>query len=153
MGRARTTVEQQEARIEELEEELAAAQGGIRELEAALAAASGQQENAEPAQADAGSAGRLEWTGDDDDGYLALAEDIAYTVVRVTFRGCEHFEERINTDAQHVDFSLSVKRLVALYGRSLTRDDPKAKGQRRTIDPVPTVAEAKELCEIAYAQE
>jgi len=155
MGRARTTVEQQEARIEELEEELAAAQERIRELEAALAAASAQQENAEPAQADAGSAGRLEWTGDDDNGYLAraLAEDIAYTVVRVTFRGCEHFEARIITDAQHVDFSLSVKRLVALYGRSLTRDDPKAKGQRRTIDPVPTVAEAKELCEIAYAQE
>ena len=97
----------------------------------------------------------MQWTGDDDDGYLAraLAEDIAYTVVRVTFRGCEHFEARIITDAQHVDFSLSVKRLVALYGRSLTRDDPKAKGQRRTIDPVPTVAEAKELCEIAYAQE
>ena len=89
MGRARTTVEQQEARIEELEEELAAAQERIRELEAALAAASAQQENAEPAQADAGSAGRLEWTGDDDNGYLAraLAEDIAYTVVRVTFRG------------------------------------------------------------------
>src|SRR5262245_65376456 len=82
MGRARTTVEQQEARIEELEEELAAAQERIRELEAALAAASAQQENAEPAQADAGSAGRLEWTGDDDDGYLAraLAEDISYAV-------------------------------------------------------------------------
>jgi hypothetical protein len=78
-----------------------------------MPASRSQQENAEPAQADAESAGRLEWTGDDD-GYLAraLAEDIAYTVVRVTFRGCEHFEARIITDAQHVDFSLSVKRLV-----------------------------------------
>jgi hypothetical protein len=120
-----------------------------------MPASRSQQENAEPAQADAGSAGRLEWTGGDDDGYLAraLAADIAYTVVRVTFRGCEHFEARIITDAQHVDFSLSVKRLVNLYGRSLTRDDPKAKGQRRTIDPVPTVAEAKALCESDYAQQ
>ena len=117
--------------------------------------ASVQEESADAESAKPDAAGRLEWTGDDDDGYLAraLAEDIAYTVVRVTFRGCEHFEARIITDAQHLDFSLSVKRLVALYGRSLTRDDPKAKGQRRTIDPVPTAAEAKELCEIAYAQE
>jgi hypothetical protein len=121
--------------------------------------ASVQEESAdaEPAKPDA--AGRLEWTGDDDEGYLALVLDagiagIAYTVVRVTFRGCEHFEARIITDAQHVDFSLSVKRLVALYGRSLTRDDPKAEGfQRRTIDPVPTVAEAKALCESDYAQQ
>ena len=142
-----------EARIEELEEELAAAQERIRELEAALAGASAQQENAEPAQADVGLAGRLEWTGDDDNGYLAraLAEDIAYTVVRVTCRGCEHFEARIITDAQHVDFSLSVKRLVALYGRSLTRDDPKAKGQLRTIDPVPTVAEVGSSTTVASA--
>ena len=112
--------------------------------------ASVQEESAKP-----DAAGRLEWTGDDDEGYLALVLDagIAYTVVRVTFRGCEHFEARIITDAQHVDFSLSVKRLVNLYGRSLTRDDPKAKGQRCTIDPVPTVAEAKALCESDYAQQ
>jgi hypothetical protein len=52
-----------------------------------MPASRSQQENAEPAQADAGSAGRLKWTVDHDDGYLAraLAEDIAYTVVRVTF--------------------------------------------------------------------
>src|SRR5215831_16760850 len=100
--------------------------------------ASVQEESAKP-----DAAGRLEWTGDDDEGYLALVLDagiagIAYTVVRVTFRGCEHFEARIITDAQHVDFSLSVKRLVNLYGRPLTRDDPKAEEfQRRAIDPVP----------------
>ena len=97
------------------------------------------------------SAGRLEWAGDEDDGYLGrgLVEGkypIAYTVMPVVFRGCEHFEAKIITDP-NADFALSVKKLADRYGAALTRDQ---KGQRRTIAPVPTADEAKELCEIAY---
>lgn len=144
-GRALSTLDQQQARIEELEEELAAAEERIRELESALAAAGVQQEDAE-------SAGGLEWTGADEEGYIAraLVEGIAYayTVVPVTFRGCDHFEAKIiKPDA---DFTLPVRQLAARYGISLTRD---LKGQSVAVKPVPTVAEAKELCEIAYAQQ
>ena len=40
-----------------------------------------------------------------------------------------------------------MKKLADRYGAALTRD---VKGQRRTIGPVQTPEEAKELCEIAY---
>jgi hypothetical protein len=70
----------------------------------------------EPAEAAVGSAGGLEWTGDDEEGYLARAlvegkYPIAYIVVPVIFRGCEHFKAKIITDSD-VDFALPVKQLA-----------------------------------------
>ena len=53
---------------------------------------------------------------------------------------------KIITDP-NADFALSVKKLADSYGEALTRDQ---KGQRRTIAPVPSADEDKELCEIAY---
>jgi hypothetical protein len=175
--------EQQQARIEELEEELANTEfkptGTADEIAAQLIGMFGAkaesiaravlarlktarpeaavEEVDDDAAEERTSAGGLEWTGDDDNGYLArgLVEGIrgqlpiAYTVVPVIFRGCEHFEAKIVTDPDP-DFTLPVKQLADRHGMSLTRD---VKGRRRTVDPVPTAAEAKEMCEIAFTQQ
>jgi hypothetical protein len=197
-GRAQGTIDQQQARIEELEQEVASArqvlppltwQRAMRflidelpyvepdtaredwpsefadlvrqivetgsmdraeRLREAVAAVEDEEPSPaveEPAAA-AGAAGRLVWAGNDDEGYLARAPVEGkyrqmYTVVPVIFQGCEHFEARVISDSSA---DLPLKRSA---GASLYRYD--AMGQRHTIGPVPTAAEAKELCEIAYA--
>jgi hypothetical protein len=109
----------------------------------------------QPTEADAGSAERLVWTGNEEDGYLtrALVDGrlpIAYAVVPVNFRGGPHFEANIFTN-HNIDFTLPVKRLAARYGMHLHTHD--AKGRRRTLNPVPTAAEAKALAEADYARQ
>jgi hypothetical protein len=153
-GRARATVEQLQARVMELEEENEILMGELAAARQRLRAAGLETEPEGPdSDADPGRDNVLVWTGDEDDGYLGhgLAEGkypIAYTVAPVTLRGITRFEARVITDPD-ADFTLPVEQLADGYGEPLTRD---VKGQRRTLDPLPTAEEAKECCEIAYAR-
>ena len=162
-GRAQATVEHLQARVTELEEELAAALERIQELESALEAAGVQLEGAEPgatdeaeeeAEAAQPAKPKLAWTGDERQGFLARGlvggTPVAYTVTPVNIGGRVHFEMKIVTDYRIFDFAQPVKELADRYGFSLTHD---VKGKRRRFDPVPHSAEARAQCEADYAQQ
>ena len=104
------------------------------------------QEDTEPEQG-------LHWTGDEDDGSLGCGlgdgGEMAFTVMPVRFKGCEHFEAKVLSGSD-VDLTLPVSELATRYGTSLTNG---RKGRRRTLDPYPTSEEARKQCELAYAGE
>ena len=176
-GRAQATVEQLQARVSELEEELEATPRRPKatlddwcdlfmlEISKAAHALSPaektelyevliqaakelkeQEDTPDPEQG-------LQWTGDEDDGFLGLGCNAAFTVTWTLHRGCQHFEARtINPDA---DLSMPVKELAESYGSPFTHKVKNRRGGFVTqeIDPYPEADEAKALCERVYAQQ
>jgi hypothetical protein len=145
-GRAQATVEQLQARVTELEEELEAAQERIQELEVALEAARAQQEEAEPApaveepaEAAAESAleaarespqGELGWAGDDEHGWIGRAGGLVYTIIR---QGDDWYEARaISAMPGTWAKAPTIERLHNKYGAPL--NDPANRGLiRKTV--------------------
>ena len=92
----------------------------------------------------------LPWTGDEK-GFIARIEGkhrpVVYTVTPCNFRGDKHFEATcLLLVPDNID-TMSVRLLSSGYGKSLS--DPTS---GRTLNPVPTAAEAKAQCEADYAR-
>ena len=88
----------------------------------------------------------LQWSGNDDDGWLGRGKDVTFAVSEISARGVLHVEARLI--ASNADFSLPVDKLAEQYGKPLTRE---VRGKIVPLDIRITVVEAKEACEIAYA--
>jgi hypothetical protein len=93
----------------------------------------------------------LDWHGDDNNGWIAFHDQrygrSAYTVVRVSFRGSDHFEARHISHFPEDADGKTVRRLASAYGLALPN---RSGGLRRTLDPVATVTEAKAQAQADY---